>query len=99
LDGDPLKSLEYLVLPMRKILCWLIHRRKYVALGRAKSPACEWVAGQTCGTGFHPTFTIARWVCEKCNLMGEHKIAHGAWKIEFGRIVPDLKAWSNIEKT
>ena len=38
----------------------------------------------------------ARWVCE-CGTMGiDHLMrAHGVFKIEFGRVVPDVKRWAN----
>ena len=40
------------------------------------------------------TNQICRWVCE-CGAMGQDFIRNGIYKVEFGKLVPDEKAWGN----
>lgn len=42
------------------------------------------------------TVTKGRWICRRGEAMGEEGLPAGAWKVEFGRLVPDEKAWSNF---
>lgn len=42
---------------------------------------------------------IARWVCERCDAMGERIIrrGEGLFKVHFGELVPDEKKWANFK--
>ena len=74
---------------------FLEHRKKYVALFQAKDPDCAWGPDEPCNGGNHPSYIVARWYCERCGKMGENRPPFGTWKIEFGKLVPDFKAWAN----
>ncbi len=45
---------------------------------------------------------ITKWVCRRCPDMGFRCIGdvyEGAWKIEYGRVVPDSKKWAEFRTT
>lgn len=42
---------------------------------------------------------IARWVCERCDVMGERNVrrGEGLFTVSFGKLVPDEKKWANYK--
>ena len=77
------------------ILCWLRHRREYVAMKKvAYKKRCHSLS--CCSKMVHEQeATGVRWVCSRCGQLGERILVHGTWKIEFGRLVSDKKAWAS----
>ncbi len=80
-----------------KFLCLFGHDKEYVALRKAeikvqcRSSAC-------CSKMWHDVPVLeARWSCRKCGKLGYKVLKEGAWKIEFGKLLPDAKAWANWE--
>lgn len=65
-----------------KILCWLgLHDPEYWAISFR-------FCGHLCST-----HKGVRFVCRRCGHQGEKCIGEKAYKIEFGQLVPDHKAW------
>lgn len=77
--------------------CIFRHRqRRYV--GAFLQLACAHQHAPVYCSLYHVTqrqVTIARWVCDRCNKMGETTIKRGRWTILHGKLAPDEKAWAN----
>lgn len=78
------------------LLCLLGHEREYVAV-RDTAMQIKCSSSLCCSKMFHLTpCTEARWICKRCGIMREHLATPtGCWKVEFGKLVPDHKAFAN----
>lgn len=79
------------------LLCMFGHDKEYIAIGdvdhqkRCMDVGC-------CGDLYHKgKVRAARWICKRCPKMGQEHLPTGAWMVEFGKLVPDRKAWSNFD--
>lgn len=89
--------MKFIAKLLTKALCRFGHDKEYLALKdavakvRCSSAAC-------CTKPFHDEpAKEARWSCKRCGELGSDILTKGAWKIEFGKLLPDPKAWANWE--
>jgi hypothetical protein len=81
----------------KKPLCWRGHDKEYLAL-RNTTVRVRCISSGCCSKFFHDDPAIeARWSCRRCGELGFDTLMRGAWKIEFGQLLPDPKAWANWE--
>lgn len=95
------------------MICWFLgHSKEYVAIcngpklyyeGSNPPETCEhgyYFNGDSCNF-CKKSGQLARWICRRkaCRKMGTDTIKpeHGLFTIEFGALVPDVKAWSNFD--
>ncbi len=89
------------------IRCWFLgHRKKYVGVQDLldKTEIYPKYCIHQCQFIRHCDFCwnvlqIARWVCERCSVMGEKSIRRGdgLFMAYFGKLVPDEKKWANFK--
>jgi hypothetical protein len=90
---------------LRHFLCTLAfgHRKKHLSVEVRKGD----YGGLACSNGWHARhyaheyFSLTRWVCERCGLMGETCLGDtkkGRWTIVNGRLAPDEKTWGNFSE-
>lgn len=89
-----------------RLPCWLVgHRHHYVGVENIVWKDDSGYLAHPCPHDYlflkhcnkcRDTAQIARWMC-RCGKMGETYIreGQGMFKPEFGRLVPDEKAWAN----
>lgn len=75
--------------------CFFGHQPEYVAIrNTTRKKVCN---SMRCCNQLTHTIPVmeARWVCKRCGAMREHYLPEGCWKIEFGQLLPDHKAYAN----
>ncbi len=81
----------------RQMFCFIGHQKEYVAIrDTTRKERCR---SSSCCSLFWHLIPVkeARWVCKRCGAMREHYLPDGCWKIEFGQLLPDHKAYANWE--
>ncbi len=80
-----------------KSLCLVGHDKEYLAL-RNTTVRVRCTSSACCSKFSHDDPAMeARWTCRRCGELGADILTKGAWKVEFGQLLPDPKAWANWE--
>lgn len=76
--------------------CIFGHNKKYVAIRFEKLPWPGKCWTLTHHYHYDDKVYTARWACQRCPKLGEKCLGNKQdWAIEFGKIVADVKKWSN----
>ena len=80
-----------------KPLCLVGHDKEYLAL-KNTTVKVRCTDSVCCSSYAHNEPAMeARWSCRRCAELGSDILMKGAWKVEFGKLLPDPKAWANWE--